>query len=162
MQLFITDSGDWSSGMIPALGAGGHGFDSRITPTFFAMENQHERLCAKKNTRLVLRRGLVDSGILWCSLAIWRDWCTFSWFVVVSTSSLHTHAPTAAKSSPAGIRTRVLWVKATYPNRLDYGGTTSPLSYLAPPNLSQHERPCAKKNTRYILEAQLGLLTGRL
>jgi hypothetical protein len=24
--------GDWSSGMIPALGAGGHEFDSRITP----------------------------------------------------------------------------------------------------------------------------------
>ena len=28
-------AGDWSSGMIPALGAGGREFDSRITPTFF-------------------------------------------------------------------------------------------------------------------------------
>ena len=28
------EEGDWSSGMIPASGAGGHGFDSRITPTF--------------------------------------------------------------------------------------------------------------------------------
>ena len=27
--------GDWSSGMIPALGAGGREFDSRITPRFF-------------------------------------------------------------------------------------------------------------------------------
>ena len=27
--------GDWSSGMIPALGAGGREFDSRITPSFF-------------------------------------------------------------------------------------------------------------------------------
>jgi hypothetical protein len=27
--------GDWSSGMIPALGAGGHEFDSRITPFVF-------------------------------------------------------------------------------------------------------------------------------
>ena len=27
--------GDWSSGMIPASGAGGHGFDSRITPSVF-------------------------------------------------------------------------------------------------------------------------------
>ena len=27
--------GDWSSGMIPASGAGGRGFDSRITPSFF-------------------------------------------------------------------------------------------------------------------------------
>ena len=26
--------GDWSSGMIPALGAGGREFDSRITPLF--------------------------------------------------------------------------------------------------------------------------------
>ena len=26
------DEGDWSSGMIPALGAGGREFDSRITP----------------------------------------------------------------------------------------------------------------------------------
>jgi hypothetical protein len=26
--------GDWSSGMIPASGAGGRGFDSRITPSF--------------------------------------------------------------------------------------------------------------------------------
>jgi len=29
---FISESGDWSSGMIPALGAGGRGFDSRIAP----------------------------------------------------------------------------------------------------------------------------------
>jgi hypothetical protein len=28
--------GDWSSGMIPALGAGGREFDSRITPFLFA------------------------------------------------------------------------------------------------------------------------------
>ncbi len=27
--------GDWSSGMIPASGAGGRGFDSRITPPCF-------------------------------------------------------------------------------------------------------------------------------
>ena len=29
---FWGQEGDWSSGMIPALGAGGHEFDSRITP----------------------------------------------------------------------------------------------------------------------------------
>jgi hypothetical protein len=28
-------AGDWSSGMIPASGAGGRGFDSRITPPYF-------------------------------------------------------------------------------------------------------------------------------
>ena len=28
----MEDPGDWSSGMIPALGAGGREFDSRITP----------------------------------------------------------------------------------------------------------------------------------
>jgi len=31
--------GDWSSGMIPASGAGGRGFDSRITP-FFSMRDE--------------------------------------------------------------------------------------------------------------------------
>ena len=30
----VADEGDWSSGMIPALGAGGREFDSRITPLF--------------------------------------------------------------------------------------------------------------------------------
>jgi hypothetical protein len=29
---FQSNKGDWSSGMIPALGAGGREFDSRITP----------------------------------------------------------------------------------------------------------------------------------
>ena len=29
--------GDWSSGMIPALGAGGHGFNSRIAPFLFTL-----------------------------------------------------------------------------------------------------------------------------
>ena len=29
-------SGKWSSGMIPALGAGGRGFDSLFTPLFFS------------------------------------------------------------------------------------------------------------------------------
>ena len=29
--------GDWSSGMIPASGAGGHEFDSRITPFLLAL-----------------------------------------------------------------------------------------------------------------------------
>ena len=31
--------GDWSSGMIPALGAGGREFDSRITPLFVVPQN---------------------------------------------------------------------------------------------------------------------------
>jgi hypothetical protein len=30
-------AGHWSSGMIPALGAGGREFDSRITPTIFLL-----------------------------------------------------------------------------------------------------------------------------
>jgi hypothetical protein len=36
-NLFVvlpSSPGDWSSGMIPALGAGGREFDSRITPLF--------------------------------------------------------------------------------------------------------------------------------
>jgi hypothetical protein len=32
-----TSEGDWSSGMIPALGAGGREFDSRITPPFLSV-----------------------------------------------------------------------------------------------------------------------------
>ena len=33
-----SSKGDWSSGMIPALGAGGRGFDSPITPSFEDLE----------------------------------------------------------------------------------------------------------------------------
>jgi hypothetical protein len=33
-DLATYSKGDWSSGMIPALGAGGREFDSRITPIF--------------------------------------------------------------------------------------------------------------------------------
>jgi hypothetical protein len=32
--------GDWSSGMIPASGAGGREFDSRITPLFLVGSSQ--------------------------------------------------------------------------------------------------------------------------
>ena len=31
-MMILAPKGDWSSGMIPALGAGGREFDSRITP----------------------------------------------------------------------------------------------------------------------------------
>ena len=33
--------GNWSSGMIPASGAGGHEFDSRITPLFLVLFENH-------------------------------------------------------------------------------------------------------------------------
>jgi hypothetical protein len=36
------NEGDWSSGMIPALGAGGREFDSRITPFDLASEETNE------------------------------------------------------------------------------------------------------------------------
>jgi hypothetical protein len=36
MVLLIVCSGKWSSGMIPALGAGGRGFDSLFTPFFLS------------------------------------------------------------------------------------------------------------------------------
>ena len=42
MVLFF-HAGDWSSGMIPALGAGGREFDSRITPFFFLARIRIER-----------------------------------------------------------------------------------------------------------------------
>jgi hypothetical protein len=35
----VSAEGDWSSGMIPALGAGGREFDSRITPLFVVPQN---------------------------------------------------------------------------------------------------------------------------
>jgi hypothetical protein len=35
----VSAEGDWSSGMIPALGAGGREFDSRITPLFVVAQN---------------------------------------------------------------------------------------------------------------------------
>ena len=42
--------GDWSSGMIPALGAGGREFDSRITP--FAVFILHPTLHALKTKNI--------------------------------------------------------------------------------------------------------------
>ena len=39
--------GDWSSGMIPASGAGGRGFDSRITPRFVCF-------CSERDQKKVL------------------------------------------------------------------------------------------------------------
>ena len=36
------NAGDWSSGMIPALGAGGREFDSRITP--FSIHEQTKKV----------------------------------------------------------------------------------------------------------------------
>ena len=35
-----SSQGDWSSGMIPASGAGGRGFDSPITPYIFAVNRE--------------------------------------------------------------------------------------------------------------------------
>ena len=45
--------GDWSSGMIPALGAGGHEFDSRITPFvfFLFLSPQPHMVATKKKIR---------------------------------------------------------------------------------------------------------------
>jgi hypothetical protein len=40
LSSFWGREGDWSSGMIPALGAGGREFDSRITPFCFAFRRQ--------------------------------------------------------------------------------------------------------------------------
>ena len=45
--------GDWSSGMIPALGAGGREFDSRITPSFCLFDTHTSRE-KNKHTRLFL------------------------------------------------------------------------------------------------------------
>jgi hypothetical protein len=38
-SLLSCEVGDWSSGMIPASGAGGREFDSRITPFFESKKN---------------------------------------------------------------------------------------------------------------------------
>ena len=38
LHLFGCAVGDWSSGMIPALGAGGPVFDPRMSPIFFVVE----------------------------------------------------------------------------------------------------------------------------
>ena len=40
VSLLLCVEGDWSSGMIPASGAGGREFDSRITPNFFKKKRQ--------------------------------------------------------------------------------------------------------------------------
>ena len=38
----MCNKGKWSSGMIPALGAGGRGFDSLFTPFFFAFAESRQ------------------------------------------------------------------------------------------------------------------------
>jgi hypothetical protein len=44
VPLFYVVEGDWSSGMIPASGAGGREFDSRITPRFLQKSESVFRL----------------------------------------------------------------------------------------------------------------------
>ena len=46
--------GDWSSGMIPALGAGGREFDSRITP-FFGVAKKSRRPKQKEEKNSPMR-----------------------------------------------------------------------------------------------------------
>ena len=48
-----TKLGDWSSGMIPASGAGGHEFDSRITPF---VSNKKIVRTGTRTQNLLLRR----------------------------------------------------------------------------------------------------------
>ena len=96
-----------------------------VSPLFFVQW--------KTNTKDSVQRKTHDlySGVVWWTL-VYSSGLAWSgalarlvyFFVVWRTGCKH-QLPTAAKCSPAGIRTRVLWVKATYPNRLDYGGTTT-------------------------------------
>ena len=43
--------GDWSSGMIPALGAGGREFDSRITPFLMILHTKNKQTIQQKEAR---------------------------------------------------------------------------------------------------------------
>ena len=65
-SLFFHEMAAWSSGMILALGASGHGFDSRSGPTLEVTEH------FKLQTQVQTIRGAdaaVDSGLL---MEIWK------------------------------------------------------------------------------------------
>jgi hypothetical protein len=62
-MLDTSHAGDWSSGMIPASGAGGREFDSRITPRFFFDAVRRVRKRIQHHSPLAWRHVVVTKSV---------------------------------------------------------------------------------------------------
>ena len=70
VPLFSLPMGDWSSGMIPASGAGGREFDSRITPFFLWVKKKNDKKKSKKKKVLRTRIELVITNYIRTMLCV--------------------------------------------------------------------------------------------